>query len=106
MKQAMDLSHDELEQLGLTSKFVQKCEEIQRQGFLEQAACFRKDPDMCALLELTRIHGVGEKLAHRWLRLGVRSLDDVRSKVDLLPSTPGGTPTGLSKSQRLALQFA
>merc|ERR1719217_989720 len=105
MKQAMDLSHDELEQLGLTSKFVQKCEEIQRQGFLEQASCFRKDPDMCALLELTRIHGVGEKLAHRWVRMGVRNLQQVRLQVDALPSTPGGPPTGLTKPQRIALQF-
>merc|ERR1719498_1061392 len=87
IKQAQDLSHDGLEQLGLTSKFVDKCEEIQRQGFLEQAACFSKDPDMCAVLELTRIHGIGEKLAHRWLRLGARNLGDVRSRVDSLPSS-------------------
>merc|ERR1719181_2186602 len=53
MKQARDLSRDDLEHLGLTAKFIEKCEEIQRHGFLEQAACFRKDQDMCALLELT-----------------------------------------------------
>lgn len=105
IKQAVGISREDLGQLGLTPKFVQKCEEIQQQGFLEQAAHFRSDPDMRALLELTRIHGVGEKLAHRWLRLGVRSLDDVRSKKDALPSSPGGPPTGLSKQQRLALQF-
>lgn len=105
MKQARDLSREGLERLGLTSKFVQKCEEIQRQGFLDQASCFRKDADLCTLLELTRIHGVGEKLAHRWLKLGVRSLDEVRAQVDTLPSAPGGPPTGLSKCQRLALQF-
>lgn len=105
MKQARDLSRQGLEQLGLTSKFVQKCEEIQQQGFLDQASCFRKDTDMCTLLDLTRIHGVGEKLAHRWLKLGVRTLNEVRAQVDRLPSAPGGPPTGLSKSQRLALQF-
>mmetsp|Transcript_54940 Transcript_54940/g.86997 ORF Transcript_54940/g.86997 Transcript_54940/m.86997 type:complete len:790 (+) Transcript_54940:1-2370(+) len=105
MKQAQSLSRYDLEQLGLTPKFVDKCKEIQRNGFLEQAIRFREDPDLRVLLELTRMHGVGEKLAHRWLRMGVRSLDDVRCRVDLLPSSVSGPATGLSKGQRLALQF-
>jgi DNA polymerase IV len=105
MKQAQGLSKEDLEQLGLTTKFVEKCEEIQRQGFLEQAACFRKDPKIVSLLELTRIHGVGEKLAHRWLRSGARTLEDVRNMVDVLPSSPHGPATGLTRSQRVALQF-
>jgi len=99
------LEVEDLKKLGLTPKFVQKCEDIRQAGFLEQAANFRKDIDVQVLLELTRIHGVGPVLAQTWLRCGVRSLDDVRARLDTLPGSAGGPPTGLTKVQRLGLRF-
>jgi len=105
MRQTRSLARSDLLQAGLTAKFVEKCEEIQREGCFRQAALFRQDANMCTLLELTRLHGVGEKLAHRWLKLGVRSLEDVRARADSLPSSANGQPTGLTHGQRLALQF-
>lgn len=99
------LGTEEIKHIGLTPKFVQKCEDIRRSGFLEQAAVFRKDADIQVLLELTRIHGVGPGLAQTWLRLGVRSLDDVRARADTLPGSAGGACTGLTKAQRLGLRF-
>eukprot|EP00435_Cladocopium_sp_Y103_P037372 s3391_g9.t2 len=95
----------DLKSIGLTPKFVQKCLEIRERGYLEQAEAFRKDADIHALLELTRIHGVGPALAQAWLRCGVRSIADVRSRVDTLPGTATGAATGLSKVQRLGLRF-
>eukprot|EP00930_Biecheleria_cincta_P035183 TRINITY_DN24217_c0_g2_i1.p1 TRINITY_DN24217_c0_g2~~TRINITY_DN24217_c0_g2_i1.p1 ORF type:complete len:975 (-),score=198.26 TRINITY_DN24217_c0_g2_i1:441-3278(-) len=99
------LGTEEIKHLGLTPKFVQKCDDIRRNGFLEQADVFRKDADIQVLLVLTRIHGVGPGLAQTWLRLGVRSLDDVRARADTLPGSAGGACTGLTKAQRLGLRF-
>ncbi|CAE7029761.1 Poll [Symbiodinium natans] len=99
------LQREELRNSGLTPKFVQKCQEIQEKGCLQQADGFRKDADVHALLEMTRIHGVGPALAQTWLRCGVRSIADVRQRVDSLPGNAGGPATGLTKAQRLGLRF-
>jgi len=99
------LDAEELRRLGLTPKFVEKCREIQKTGCLEQAEAFRKDGDIHALLEMTRIHGVGPALAQAWLRCGVRCIADVRQRADTLPGTASGPATGLTKVQRLGLRF-
>eukprot|EP00927_Polykrikos_kofoidii_P048274 TRINITY_DN42495_c0_g1_i3.p1 TRINITY_DN42495_c0_g1~~TRINITY_DN42495_c0_g1_i3.p1 ORF type:complete len:1174 (+),score=242.05 TRINITY_DN42495_c0_g1_i3:45-3524(+) len=103
---ANDFGAEDLEQLGLTANFIKKCEDIRRQGCLEQATAFRKDEDTAALAELTQIHGVGAKLAQTWLKLGVRSVVDARARADTLPSSAGvGVATGLSHAQRTGLEL-
>eukprot|EP00928_Gymnodinium_smaydae_P045108 TRINITY_DN30113_c0_g1_i1.p1 TRINITY_DN30113_c0_g1~~TRINITY_DN30113_c0_g1_i1.p1 ORF type:complete len:562 (+),score=82.58 TRINITY_DN30113_c0_g1_i1:64-1749(+) len=95
----------DFESAGLTSKFAQKSVEILRRGHLEYATDLRVDRETQALLEFTSLHGVGPKLARNWLELGVRRLDDVRTRKDSLPSTAGGLHSGLSPIQRAALRF-
>mmetsp|Transcript_35629 Transcript_35629/g.81668 ORF Transcript_35629/g.81668 Transcript_35629/m.81668 type:complete len:852 (-) Transcript_35629:10-2565(-) len=93
-------------QLGLTAKFAKKCKTIARRRELPQATAFRRDTDMHTLLELTRIHGVGDKLAMVWLKMGVASLEDVRRRVHELPSTCSGKGApGLTSAQRLGLKM-
>mmetsp|Transcript_30448 Transcript_30448/g.55546 ORF Transcript_30448/g.55546 Transcript_30448/m.55546 type:complete len:840 (-) Transcript_30448:16-2535(-) len=93
-------------QLGLTAKFAKKCKTIARRRELPQAATFRRDPDMRVLLELTRIHGVGDKLAMVWLKMGVTSLEDVRQRAHELPSSCSGRGApGLTAAQRLGVRM-
>lgn len=81
---------------GLGTQTKEKCREILGTGALERLHELRKEECTEVLMELTQIHGVGDALARKWFRSGVRSLSDVRARKDKL---------GLTRVQRLGLKY-
>jgi len=69
---------------GVGKKIAAKIEDFVATGTLRQLEERRKDPHLQAIRLFNTIYGVGPKTAKVWADKGLRTLDDLRKKPDLL----------------------
>ncbi|OQV26010.1 DNA polymerase lambda [Hypsibius exemplaris] len=64
--------------------------EIIETGHYEQNTEAAKSEDTAAMKLFVNIHGVGTKTARKWVQMGLRTLEDVKSKIALTPEQTVG----------------